>query len=187
MTTSPAAPANASSGDPSTTPSISAPITASTPSAASAFTLHRDPHGQLVLGLPDGTVHAPVWPVRAFPLAAPEEGLALVGAGGRELLWIERLDLLPPALRAAIDAALAERELMPRIERLVAVSTYSTPSRWDVETDRGPTQLILKGEEDIRRLPGGALLITDSHGLAFLLPQASALDRRSRRLLERFL
>jgi hypothetical protein len=31
------------------------------------------------------------------------------------------------------------------------------------------------------------LLISDSHGLQFLVPDMSALDRHSRRLLERFL
>jgi len=46
---------------------------------------------------------------------------------------------------------------------------------------------VLKGEEDIRRLAGGALLVTDSHGIGYRIADAKALDRRSRRLLERFL
>ncbi|EFK97445.1 protein containing Region of unknown function DUF1854, partial [sediment metagenome] len=44
-----------------------------------------------------------------------------------------------------------------------------------------------KGEEDIRRLSGQALLVTDSHGIGYRIPDARALDKRSRRLLERFL
>jgi len=46
---------------------------------------------------------------------------------------------------------------------------------------------VLKGEEDIRRLKNGALWIADSHGIQFVLHDRKALDRRSRRLLERFL
>ena len=38
-----------------------------------------------------------------------------------------------------------------------------------------------------RRLPDGALWISDSHGIAFLVRDRRALDRRSRRVLERFL
>ena len=46
---------------------------------ALSLQLHRDAHGRLVLTLPDGTAHAGVLPVRAFPIAAPEEGLSFMG------------------------------------------------------------------------------------------------------------
>jgi hypothetical protein len=56
-----------------------------------------------------------------------------------------------------------------------------------VETDRGPTSFILKSEEDIRRLGEGRLLIASSHGIHFLVPDRFAMDRGSKKLLERFL
>jgi hypothetical protein len=46
---------------------------------------------------------------------------------------------------------------------------------------------VLKGEEDIRRLNEGSLWIADSHGIQFIVRDRRTLDRRSRRLLERFL
>ncbi|WP_026096779.1 DUF1854 domain-containing protein, partial [Ideonella sp. B508-1] len=74
------------------------------------------------------------------------------------------------------------------IQRLRSVSTFSTPSTWAVDTDRGPATLVLKVEEDIRRLPQrGRLLITSGHGIVFLVPDLTTLDRHSKRLLERFL
>lgn len=149
--------------------------------------IERDPHGRLVYTDAQGQPHAQVQLVRAFPIDAPDEGLSIVGADGHELAWIERLDTLPPAVRQAIEAELSQREFMPLIERLVAVSTFSTPSTWTVETDRGPTQFILKGEEDIRRLRDGGLLVTDNHGLVFRVRDLKAMDRGSRRLLDRFL
>ena len=76
---------------------------------------------------------------------------------------------------------------MPEILRIVSVSTFSTPSTWSVETNRGTTQFVLKGEEDIRRLAGAMLIITDSHGLRFLLRDMLAIDKASRKLLDRFL
>jgi hypothetical protein len=41
---------------------------------------------------------------------------------------------------------------MPVITRIVSVASFATPSTWQVETDRGTATLVLKGEEDIRRL-----------------------------------
>jgi hypothetical protein len=86
-----------------------------------------------------------------------------------------------------LEAALAEREFSPTIRRIVSVSTFSTPSLWRIETDSGPTTLQLGGEEDIRRLATGMLLIADIQGLHFQIPEPQALDRSSRKLLERFL
>lgn len=151
------------------------------------FQLYRNALGRLVLTTTDGQVHEGVIPVRAFPLSAPDEGLSLVGADGHELAWIDRLGALPEPMRHLLEEDLALRDFAPRIRRLVQVSSFATPSTWEVETDRGPARLWLKAEEDIRRLPGGGLLITDGHGLHFRIDQLGALDKPSRRLLDRFL
>ena len=152
-----------------------------------SFQLTRDPHGRLLLTASDGSEHAGVQPVRAFPLAAPAEGIALMGTDGHELAWIDHLDDLPDATRNLVEAELASREFMPEIRRLRQVSTFATPSTWTVETDRGETRFILKGEEDIRRLGATALLISDSHGVQYLIRDLSRLDKTSRRLLDRFM
>lgn len=151
------------------------------------FQLARNSLGRLTLTMPDGQIHAEVIPVRAFPIAAPNEGIALVDPDGHEKQWIERLSDLPEAMRALVAEELADREFMPEIRRIVEVSTFATPSTWQVVTDRGETNLTLKGEEDIRRLPQGVLLVGDAHGIQFLIRHPSDLDKASRRLLDRFL
>ncbi len=158
-----------------------------TDSDAEPFQLEREPHGRLVLIAADGTRHEGVVPVRAFPIAAAQEGLSMVDGDGREVVWVPSLASVPAKLRGLIEEELASREFTPVIERIVEVSTFSTPSVWQVETDRGPTSFVLKAEEDIRRLPDGALWISDSHGIAFLVRDRRSLDRKSRRVLERFL
>ena len=40
---------------------------------------------------------------------------------------------------------------------------------------------------NIRRLPGNALLIADSHGINYLIRDRLALDAQSRKFLDRFL
>lgn len=156
-------------------------------SATTDFTLTRNPFGQLVFTGPDGEVHEGVVPVRAFAITAPDEGLALVNAHGKELLWIDRLTNLSEGPRQLIGEELASREFMPEIRRIRHVSSFATPSTWDVETDRGDAKLVLKGEEDIRRLSLHTLLISDSHGVQFLIRDRQALDKPSRKFLERFL
>ena len=151
------------------------------------FTIERNAHGRLVLTLADGTVHEGVVPVRAFPLAAPDEGLSLVGTDGRELAWVPQLGELPGDARALIEEELATREFVPTVLRIEGVSSFSTPSTWSVETDRGPARFVLKGEEDIRRLADGALLIASAEGINFRVADRWALDRKSRGVLERFL
>ena len=47
------------------------------------FSLERNPHGHLVLTLPDGTRHEGVTPVRAFPLSDADGPFSLVGADGK--------------------------------------------------------------------------------------------------------
>jgi hypothetical protein len=156
--------------------------------ACTPLQLHRDAHGRLVLTLPDGTQHSGVVPVRAFPLAAPLEGLSLVGPNGHELVWLDRFDALPETVRAVVQEELAVREFVPTIVKISAVSSFSTPSIWSVETDRGATRFTLKGEEDIRRLRGRTkLLVASAEGVQYARPDSTALDKASRKLLERFL
>lgn len=149
--------------------------------------LSRDPHGRLVYTDAQGQAVVGVQAVRAFPIEAPLEGLSLVGPDGHELEWVDHWGQLDLPTRQLLEDELAQREFMPTIERLVGVSTFSTPSTWTVDTDRGRTDFILKGEEDIRRLRDGGLLITDNHGLVFRVIDLKALDRATRKLLDRFL
>jgi hypothetical protein len=153
----------------------------------SDFQISRDPYGKLVYTGSDGVAHVGVVPVRAFPIAAPDEGLSVIGPDGHELAWFPRLSALPSPVRALLEAELAVREFTPTITRLRAVSTFSVPSTWSVDTDRGPTEVVLKSEDDIRRLGNGRLLIGTNHGLNLAIPDMAALDRASRKLLERFL
>ncbi len=149
--------------------------------------LERNAYGVLVLSDADGTQHEGVVPVRAFPINAPDEGFALVDPHGHELAWFDRLDELPEAIRRLVAEELASREFMPVIRQIHGVSSYATPSTWRIATDHGETELVLKGEEDIRRLANHGLLIADKHGIHYLIRDRQALDAVSRKILDRFL
>ncbi|MBU3605252.1 MULTISPECIES: DUF1854 domain-containing protein [unclassified Polynucleobacter] len=148
--------------------------------------LIRDSLGRLVFIDADGNQHVGVYPVRAFPITAPTAGVAIMDQSGKEVFWYSEVAAIAKPELQLIEEELAAREFMPVIEKISKVSTFATPSIWDIETDRGPTRIRLKGEEDIRRIAGNTLLIADSNGLQFLIKDSTQLDKVSKKLLDRF-
>ena len=149
--------------------------------------LMRDRFGRLMLQMPGQAELLPVVPVRAFPIGSPTECVSLMSLKGEEIAWIARLADLDATDRVLIEEDLTAREFVPEVQAIREVSSFATPSTWTIETDRGPTTLLLKGEEDIRRLGRTSLLIADGRGIQFLVRDIAALDRPSRKLLDRFL
>ena len=149
--------------------------------------LQHDRSGNLIYTDAAGNEHHNVHAVRAYPISAPDEGVSILGEDGHELLWIETLRKLSISSRTIVEAELATREFMPKIASIKSVSSYATPSVWEITTDRGDTTLTLKAEDHIRRLSHSTLLITDSQGISFLIDDIDSLDRHSKKLLDRFL
>jgi len=149
--------------------------------------LHFDPWGRLILTEASGREHAGVEVVRAFPLSSPRRGLSVFDGDGREIAWIDDIDALPPELRRTIEEQLSRREFVPVIRRVHSISAPVEPSDWEVETDRGRTRFLLKSEEDVHPLSDDSALITDAHGIRYLIPDIRQLDPASRRFIERFL
>ena len=155
---------------------------------SNGFALQRDAFGKLVLTSSSNERYEGVVPVRAFPIQSPEVGISLVNTDGQEVAWIEELDRVEQPAQTLIRQELGTREFMPVIKRIVSVTSFSTPCTWRVETDRGDTEFVLRGDEDIRRVGSeGTLLIADSHGIQFLVRDHMALEARSRKILDRFL
>lgn len=157
-------------------------------SLGSGVQLMRNAFGKLVLTTLGGERFEGVVPVRAFPVQSPDDGIAIVNLEGREVAWIDKLSEVPEPARALIQDELASREFMPVIQKIVAVTSFSTPCTWTVETDRGQTEFVLRGDEDIRRIgTAGSLLVADSHGIQFLVQDQFALNAASKKILDRFL
>jgi len=153
----------------------------------SNFQLTRNAYGKLIYAAPGVETQEGVVPVRSFPIAAPDIGIAIVSPDGHELEWIEKLSDLPDATRLLLEEELASREFLPEIKQIKRVSVFASPSTWTLATNRGDATLVLKGEEDIRRIGESALIIADTHGIQFLIRDLNKLDKTSRKLLDRFL
>jgi hypothetical protein len=157
------------------------------PSDRTCFRLHSDPWGRLVLTDTQGREHVGAEPVRAFPITDPAHGISICDAEGRELVWIDDLDQVPQPSRGTLEEALARRQFLPTLRRVLKVHGSTEPCEWDIETDRGRTRLHLKSDEDVRRLAGHRAIVTDAHGIRYLIPDLRDLDTASRRALERYL
>lgn len=151
------------------------------------FTLSRNTFGQLCLKTEDGQLYEQVLPVKAFPISLPGECISIVDRDGHELVWLDHLNQVSADNQVIIKEELANREFMPVLTKISEVSSFATPSTWTVETSRGATQFVLRGEEDIRRISKDTYLISDNHGVQYLIDNIQLLDKHSRRLLDRFL
>jgi hypothetical protein len=149
--------------------------------------LRQDQREGLVLIDAQGREHRRVRPLRLFPLTDPEHWIAVCDARGQELATIADPRELPEDTRRLLLDELALHEFRPVITRLVSISARTTPSEWQVETDRGPTTLLLSSDDDVRTHGPHGLLIVDAHGGHYFIPDMRNLDAASRRLLNQVL
>jgi hypothetical protein len=155
---------------------------------ATVFTLTRNAFGKLELIDAKGERFVGVMPVRAFPIQSPDDGISMVSTDGHEVAWIDQLAALAEPAQSLVRDELASREFMPVISDIVSITSFSTPCTWSVVTDRGNTEFVLRGEEDIRRIgKEGSLLISDVHGIQYLVKDQYTLNAHSKKILDRFL
>jgi hypothetical protein len=154
----------------------------------SDFTLEYDALGQLVLVCADGRRFVGIEPVRAFPISGAEGFLSICDAEGHELTCIEEPGTLPPDVRRILEEELGRREFVPVVTRIKRVFAENDPSEWQIVTDRGPTTFLMEdSDNDVRRLGANRILLVDTHGIRYLIPDVRRLEGASRRILERYL
>ncbi len=157
-------------------------------SSAADFKLARDAWGQLALVLADGRRLAGVEVARAFPISAPGEYICIYDAEGHEVLCIEDPSTVPPAVLETLEEELIRHEFVPVVLRIDEVSADHDPAQWRVVTDRGPTTFLIEdADNNVRRLGPHSILLVDTHGIRYLIPDVRQLESASRRILERYL
>ncbi|HBU36809.1 MAG TPA: DUF1854 domain-containing protein [Planctomycetaceae bacterium] len=140
---------------------------------------------KVTLLTPAGDRHVAVRIVRAFPFTAADGPVAVVDNNGDEIIWIKDLDSLSLTHQQFIQSQLEREEFLPRIHFIESVSR-GTPRQWNVATDRGQNSFEQASSDGVVWHPDGSVSITDCDGICYLIPAVQRLDRRSRRLLERY-
>jgi hypothetical protein len=150
------------------------------------FDLQTNEAGELVLIDERGLRHEDVRPARVFPLTEPQRWIAIQNSGGVELACIEDPGALGESQRTALELALARRDFIPVIRAIHRISRATDGHEWQVTTDRGPTTFRVENDESIQNLGSTRLVIIDNRNTRYLIPNITALDRDSRRKLERY-
>ena len=145
----------------------------------------RDDWGRLVLKTADGATYVGVEPVRCFPLSDPDQSVALLDAEGHEIVTLPNLGELNDEARKLVLSELESRDFVPVIRKVLSTTNPNPPCRWSVETDRGATNFQLESEDDVRKLGPNRLMIADSNGIRYFIPDLRLLDSASRRIVQR--
>lgn len=154
--------------------------------AVLAFTKRGD---ALMLTVVDDRTYLKVRPVRAFPLTEPHEFIGLLDAiSGREIGVIRTLKGLEGQARQLVQAELNKQYFIPKIHKITEAKKEFGTVYWDVETDRGKRQFIMRGIRDsIHEIEPGRYLVVDIDGNRFEVPQLGDLDTRSQNLWEKLI
>jgi len=136
---------------------------------------------------PDGTLDLRAG-ARAFkririklgrPLYKPEDFASVLNEKN-EVALLVNLAGLPPAARAILERHRLRGDLTTKVLKINDISHQFGASFWDVQTEKGGRQFVIRGtSEHVRWLDDDRLLITDVNGNRFEIPSMARLDARS--------
>lgn len=146
----------------------------------------RDDRGRLVVRDGHGQEHRDVTPVRMFPITDPEGCISICDSHYRELLCVRNIEDVPGESRRILEEELNRRMFIPVIERIAGSAPVGDDVRFSVVTDRGKTDIVVNAEE-IYRLSGNRVLMKDSNGIRYLVPDWRRMNAYSRKILDLYL
>jgi hypothetical protein len=126
-----------------------------------------------------------VIPVRLFPLSDPDRWVSILATNGRELGILADIQSLSPDNARLVREELERRYLVPQILAILDCKDKYDLVEWTVQTDRGEVTFLTRNiMETVQRPLPNRLCLTDVEGNRYDIPDISALDPRSRYLLE---
>lgn len=125
--------------------------------------------------------------VRAFPLSELNEFIGFLDAiSGREIGMLVHLRDLDSTARQLVQQEIDKRYFIPKIIRITQAKKEFGAIYWDIETDRGPRQFVMRGLRDsVHEIDPGRFLVNDVDGNRFEVPQITELDVRSQAIWDR--
>lgn len=159
-------------------------ITPPNPSPAYRLSLAAD--GRLVVETDDGPPHS-VRVVRCFPWSEPSRYVSLRDSNDTERCFIDRLDVLDEASRAALESALVAAGFVLCITRVTSIEEDFEIRSWQVQTEQGPRSFQTLLDAWPHTTPNGDLVIEDVAGDLYLFPPLESLDPKSKQLLWPFI
>jgi hypothetical protein len=148
-----------------------------------SWSLTRRADGRLVLRRENADGETPVQVACCFPWTHPREFISLRDDKGKEQLLIDDLQQVAAPARALIEDELAERNFLPRITGIEAITDEIELFHWKVITAAGPRSFLTRRSDHPRKLANGDVLIKDVSNDLYLIPNPKGLDAKSLKLL----
>lgn len=140
------------------------------------------------LTLKDGTVYEDLEPRMLFPFTNHTMFITLLSKEEREVGFVRCLTELDESSRKALEACFSEYYMIPKIQRLIRCEDRFGTLKWEVETDRGCVSFRIRNRHsDIKHLGGKRVIIRDSNDNRYEIPDYTAMDAHSTRLLFSYL
>ena len=142
----------------------------------------------VTLTLKDGTVIENLEPRRLFPVTNAEMFITLLDHDEKEVAFVRDLQELDPASADELRKCFKEYYRIPKVTKLLESDEKFGSLTWKVETDRGTVSFRIRNRHsDIKCLDGKRVLIRDTNDNRYEIPDYTALDMHSRRLLFSYL
>jgi hypothetical protein len=135
----------------------------------------------LILTVENDRSYLKVRAVRAFPLSELHEFIGLLDSiSGHEIGMLRHLRDLDGPAKQLIQHEIDKRYFIPKVMKIVSAKKEFGTIYWDIETDRGARQFVMRGLRDsVHEIEPGRYLVNDVDGNRFEVPQISELDTRS--------
>ncbi|MBQ8341872.1 MAG: DUF1854 domain-containing protein [Clostridia bacterium] len=142
----------------------------------------------VTLTLKDGTVIENLEPRRLFPVTNAEMFITLLDQEEKEVAFVRDLAELDPDSANELRKCFKEYYRIPKILHLLESDEKFGSLTWKVETDRGTVAFRIRNRHsDIKCLDGKRVLVRDTNDNRYEIPDYTALDPHSRRLLFSYL
>ena len=127
-------------------------------------------------------------PHRLFPKSGGNRYVTLLNDKAEEIAIIRDTAALDPASRAAVESALDEYYMIPKITKFISMVDTFKIWMWTAETDHGVLTFEVRNHiSTVKPLYDGRVLITDASDNRYEIPDYRKMDKRSVKMIETML
>lgn len=127
-------------------------------------------------------------PHRLFPKSGGNKYVTLLDGKGEEVAIIRDTATLMPESRAAVEKALDEYYMIPKITKFISMVDTFRIWMWTAETDHGTLTFEVRDHvSTVKPLYDGRVLIRDASDNRYEIPDYRKMDKRSVKMIETML
>ena len=150
--------------------------------------IHKDEFNRLKLKIEGDREYPEINAIMSFPLTNSDHLISIIEVKGgkrdKEIGIVEDIRKLDSKSRKVLRSELKRAYFMPEITKVNRLKESHGVMKFDVETDKGHRVFETRYREDIRKLPGGRVIIRDADGNRYEIKDYMKLDQRSASLID---